>query len=1191
MYGGGYLYLKRLEIQGFKSFADKVELEFNSGITVVVGPNGSGKSNVVDAIRWVLGEQSAKTLRGMRMDDIIFSGSSNRRPVGMAQVSLTLDNSSGIFPLDYNEVTVSRRLYRSGESEYLINKVPCRMKDIHQLFMDTGVGKEGFSVIGQGKIDEVLSLKAEDRRNLIEEAAGIVKYRYRKREAERKLEDTEQSLLRINDIVGELTEQLGPLKEQADKAKQYQNWKKELDQWEISLAVHAIEENQTKEQELNKLLEELEDRLTQANTQYHQLSSQIENYRFENQQLDQYISDLQKNYYDVNTQLERQEHQIEMFKERKKGIIAQINRINLDLKGLQNEKKNLNINIQNKQQELEQLVGEYNEAVNIVQELTETIDKYKNNLIDNNSLLEDYKSQVIETLQEKANINNEITRLVNEINISQRRYQQLDEKIKNIKINLQEAERQLSLIENEKLKLLNNKKKTEEELQKVQDFLAKSSQEYNKLKKDIDTKQINYQQIKSRLQMLEEMEETGEGYQQGVKMILEMVRNNSKALTGVLGTVADVISVPQNLEIAIETALGGALQYLITDNDEAAQKAIDFLKAEKKGRATFLPLNTIKANRSNMQLNDTQVIGRAVELVNFEPRYLEVMEYLLGRIWVVKDLATAVKLGKKTKFSVRMVTLEGELITPGGALTGGSYSKQKTGILTRKRLLKELSQKLVKLEEEISIFKQKLVINELKQQELTEKIDNCKDLLQTQILHMAEMDNKKEQVLRDIQRISTEKEINLLEQGEIENQIKSYEKEKERFSRELNKLQIKNQDIEQQITDLQEHLKEIAAAQENLTEDLNDKKIAVATLKQAKDMKKELLAQLEQRLNTSKKEEIKLLDEISQLETRLQELEENIKEAEDKIKEFTGNLEKLQRNIEEQKEKRAGLVQVHSSLEKEIKSQQLIIEQLKNDIYQNNMKVTRVQMEINSSQEKLREQFGCDFQEALELRLEIESKKNVTRRISELKDFISQLGLVNFAAINEYERVKQRLEFLSKQLADLEEAKTSLLKVIKDMDQIMMKKFKETFSQVNEAFNLVFKEMFGGGSASLKLSDADNLLETGIEIIAQPPGKKPQTLSLLSGGERAMTAIALLFAILKVKPSPFCVLDEIEAALDEANVDKFANFLKSFVEKTQFIIISHRKGTMEAADVLYGVTIEEHTGVSKLISVKLSEAV
>lgn len=1186
------MYLKRLEIQGFKSFAEKVELEFNSGITVVVGPNGSGKSNVVDAIRWVLGEQSARTLRGTKMEDIIFSGTNSRRPLGLAQVSLTMDNSAGIFPLDYNEVTITRRLYRSGESEYLINKVPCRMKDIHQLFMDTGMGKEGFSVIGQGKIDEILSLKAEERRSLIEEAAGIVKYRYRKKEAERKLVDTEQSLLRINDIIVELSEQLGPLEEQAEKAKQFQGWKKELDQLEISIAIEAINENEKKENEIKGQLTFLEDNITEANTKYLQLASQLENERFSSQDLDQKIASLQQKFYDINSQINEEEHQVEMLEERRKSSLENLSRIKNEINDLENQEHNLASEINEKENQLTEAISNYEKALLVIKELAATIDEQKAVYSDSSQMLEENKSQVFEALQEKAAINNQITRLESDFALLIRKKEALMERASKISLDLDSLYAQQSELQKEKNKLAEINKNGQEALLQMQEKQNEGNSTLENIKKEIEKKQLIYQQTFSRLQILEEMEESGEGYQQGVRSILELASSKKlSSIDGIIGTIADIISVPPEFETALETALGGALQYIVTTDDIAAQKAINYLKTEKKGRATFLPLNTIKFTKANIKLDSPEVIGRAVDLIKFDPKYQSVMEHLLGKVWVINNLQALVEVGKKTNFAYRMVTLDGEIITPGGALTGGSYRKQKTGLLARKRLIKELSQELIKRNQEIELTKSNLIEQEQLLEKLSSEIIKQKELLQQNQLKLQDLENRGEYLNQEIKRTFDDKTACSMEQEEIQDQIIFNEKERDNLQKDSELKAGMISETENKIKLLQESIKEIAAVQDGLIEDLNEKKIKTATLEQSIKVMREQVSSLEINSQKIRQQKQNLTREKVELEEKILQIDEDVSKIKQRIYSLTQDSVDLEQRIKTDKEKRVSVQDLISNLEKELKQKQIELDRVKSEIYDQKMKLTKVEMEIASRREKLKEQFGYEYSEALNYIVDIQNKRNVIKRINELKTGISDLGVVNFAAIAEYERVSQRLEFLTKQLSDLQEAKASLIKVIKDMDQIMNNKFSETFNLVNQAFKNVFNEMFGGGSASLELTDANNLLETGIEIIAQPPGKKQQPLSLLSGGERAMTAIALLFAILKVKPSPFCVLDEIEAALDEANVERFSAFLKQYVHRTQFIIISHRKGTMEVADVLYGVTIEEDTGVSKLISVKLSEAV
>lgn len=1184
------MYLKRLEIQGFKSFADKVEIEFNPGITVVVGPNGSGKSNVVDAIRWVLGEQSAKTLRGMRMDDIIFSGSDGRKAVGLAQVSLTIDNSTGIFPLDFSEVTVTRRLYRSGDSEYLINKVPCRMKDIHELFMDTGVGKEGFSVIGQGKIDEILSLKAEDRRNLIEEAAGIVKYRYRKREAQRKLDDTEQSLVRVYDIISELKDQLGPLEEQANKARQYQVWKEEADQWEISVALYNIEENKGKLQESKEKTLYLEDQLTKDTTKFHSLQSRLEDLRLKAQHLDQEISQLQQNYYNTNRELEKHEHQIEMAKERKSSFISQLARLEDSTKNLTSEEEILREQLHKFSAEVKEVERQHQELTAKIEFLEENFNNHKQTIEEKNDLIEDQKSVLVDFLREIAKTNNEINSLENDLNNFKKSFSQLSQKLLEIQRLITQEEEKLASTTQYSEKLILKKSSLEKEISKLEKSLEDNKEKEQEFKALYEKKSEAYQQLKSHLNVLKEMEASGEGYQKGVKAILEAKKKDSDFAKGIIGTVADIIKVPGELETAIETVMGGSLQYLISENDQVAQRAIEYLKTTKKGRATFLPLNTISYQENNQNLQGDGVLGRASDLVQYDLKYKKIIEFLLGRIWVIKELGQAVALGKKYKFNIRMVTLDGELITPGGALTGGSYSRNTKGLLARKRLISQLIEKVQLAKEELVKLKEDLETIEINQVDIFQNISKLKDQLYNLSLEISQTQGQKEQIQREINRLNTEKEIVSFDQEQLEEQEQFSQKQITMLVNKAYELKEKHSQTELLIQQLETNKKDLALEQEDLLEKLNKEKISIATLEQVKINAKTRYQEIEERLNKLLQEKYNINEEMRVLEDEVLQLESLIIDNQEKVKEFNNSLNNLESLLQDIKAKRTNCTEEIVEVEKEIKEKSALIEEMSLKKHQEELNLAKVKGELDNNTNRLQESFNLTYEEALPRRREIASIKNVKKRINELRSLIEELGLVNFAAINEFSRVSQRLEFLEKQTEDLNEAKSTLSKVIIEMDQIMVKKFNETFEQVNVNFSEVFTQLFEGGKAFLKLTDKEDLLETGIEIIAQPPGKKSQTLSLLSGGERAMTAIALLLAILKVKPSPFCVLDEIEASLDDANVIKFAQYLKRFSQDTQFIMISHRKGTMEIGDFLYGVTMELN-GVSKLISVKLSEAI
>lgn len=1176
------MYLKQLEIQGFKSFAEKVEIDFTKGITAIVGPNGSGKSNVVDAIRWVLGEQSAKNLRGSRMDDIIFSGSSKKRATGMASISLTINNTRGLLPLDFNEITVTRRLYRSGESEYLINKVPCRLKDIYELFMDTGVGKEGFSIIGQGKIDEILSLKPEDRRNLIEESAGIVKYRYRKTEAKRKLSDTEQSLLRVNDIIFELEEQLGPLEEQAQKAAKYNEWKKELDDWQISLLVDEVEKNKKIEIDLKDKLRMLEHKLTESDTEYHKLESEITSQRLDIQKKEQLLADLQQKYFDANSELEKNAHHVDMAKERKSNLNEQIIRLEKEITSLLENEKSLRDDILKNQTELNLVNDNYKNSTIKIATLLDELSLKKQDLEENSSLLEKHKNKIFNVLQENAKIDNEISRINNEIEFKNSQSLEITNKITEVKEQISLLKENLAKTRTQKENLTKQKKELEDNLKGIEEELETKLYTEKKLKEKYDLAQIEFTKTKSRLQVIKEMEEAKEGYQFGVRSVLD------KNFKGIIGTVADIITVPKNLELAIETALGGSLQNIITENDRSAQDAIEYLKKEKKGRATFLPLNTVKGKRQEVSFDDPDVLGRAIDLVQFDPKFEGVMEFLLGRILIISNLSKAVSIGKRKSLPFRMVTLEGDLVAPSGALTGGSYKKQKSGLLGRKRLVNELTEKIISFKEDLTSIKEKIDMCDKEKNQSIERISSLKSDLEKTFFLLHEKNNLEVNILKELKLLVSEEENKKIEKEKLITEINNLKDKQKSLVEKLQKLTLDNQDNDKKTEELKDLIEELKKLESIWTDKVNEEKINNATLRQTKmlteNRQKDLevaVVNLKNNLEKIENEKINLSERIAEIDKQIENEKINKNKLISVLEEYNINLE----NLKNEKDTISEDVILRENNAKKLKKNIDIIHKEK---YQNEMKITKIDLSLRSSQSKLLENHQISYEEALRNKKTIDDLSSILNRIEELEASIKDLGLVNFTAINEFERVKERLEFLKVQYGDLTDAKESLNKVINEMDGIMVKKFKEAFESINEAFMKVFSELFEGGKAYLELTDEKDLLNTGIEIIAKPPGKKPQTLSLLSGGERAMTAIALLLGILKVKPSPFCVLDEIDSALDEANVNRFAKYVKDFSGKTQFIIVSHRKGTMEVGDVLYGVTIED-SGSSKLISVKLSD--
>lgn len=1185
------MYLKRLEIQGFKSLADKIELNFNPGVAGVVGPNGSGKSNISDAIRWVLGEQSAKTLRGAKMEDIIFSGSEKRRPVGMAEVSLTIDNTSGRFPLDFSEVTVTRRVFRSGESEYLINKTPCRLRDIHELFMDTGVGREGYSIIGQGKIDEILNAKAEDRRQLIEEAAGIVKYKNRKLHAARKLADTEQNLLRISDIIGELSAQVGPLQEQAATAEQYLDFKEELSKLEINLFVHQLEEVGGKLDEILTETNEKKQTALSAETELRVAESKAEELKLKINKLDEEITEVQQAVFDLSNAVEKNEAAVKVAEERRRGLNRDKERLTAELAEIRQRIETVKNQHAGEVTALNELRGKIAIGQNDLAEKEVRLTEVETSLGNDETGIETGKGDIIESMNEMAAVRNELGNL----EVSEKNHEKRIGQLTNERADAEEQaagiKNALALAEIEYKNLKQGITKAEDDLNRHNNQQEVQETQLAAIRSSISDNLRLLGSRESRLKVLEEMQQDYEGYYRGVREVLKAGKTGK--LKGICGVVGELLQVPEEYATAVEVALGGAVQFIIVETDRDAQQAIEFLKAGKAGRATFLPLNTIRAGEPDKSLqkviNSKDCLGTAAELVKIDERFNNILRFLLGRIAVLKNLDRARESAKESGYRHKLVTLDGDIINPGGSFTGGSQSKNNTGLLGRaaeiEKLQKEMQQ-LLKLRNKLSIDENKMLEDLRKTQE--NAAANRKIIQEKQVLltgagkDLEQQKNEQERNERLIQAADMEME-------QEKDEIAQLNGKREVLNKQLAQLERNNQELKQSIDLMQEKLKNNQELKDLVNSEITATRVQLAALEQEAAGYEQLLARANssvEELKAQVRSKEKELDGIGTTEAFTDQEIEGLKEQRVKQMQEKGEAEdRLNRARGERHSDIAALNEMESMNKQALKQ----IGQLQEQIHSLDVRRARLEMEMENARQRLMEEHELTFEEAVLMKTEIKNRREVTSRIKELKGLIAELGTVNLGAIEEYARVKERYEFLTVQHNDLEEAKLSLYKVIEEMDEIMTRRFREAFQTINTNFCETFTELFGGGKADLQLTDSTNLLETGIEIVAQPPGKKPQHLSLLSGGERALTAIALLFAILMAKPSPFCVLDEIEAALDEANVDRFARYLKEFARDTQFIVVTHRKGTMEVADVLYGVTMDE-SGVTKLVSMRLADA-
>ena len=1182
------MYLKKLELQGFKSFANKTSLEFMPGITTVIGPNGSGKSNISDAIRWVLGEQSMKSLRGTKSEDIIFAGTENRKSQGFAEVSLVIDNQDAKLPIEFAEVTITRRLYRSGETGYFINKAPCRLKDILELIMDTGIGKDGYSIIGQGKIDEILSNKSEDRRGIFEEAAGIIKYRTRKAESEKKLEQAKLNLLRVNDILSEIEVNLDPLKLQAEKAKKFLSLRDELKTIEIGLFLVNIESYKVKLKELLKNIDELNFQIDDENVNLNNLQQEKDKIK---QGLDDLIisieemqnlsfestNKIEKINADINVARERITNNKENFDRYLKEIEEQETRkveLNTEKEERQNKKINLSTNKEKFTKELE-------EKEKMLAEITAKLSQEETEIEDKKKIVEE--SQDLKYDKREGIKTQEIV------------YENL---VKREKVLQQELQETISELDEKRLyktdiakvftKIEAKRNEYSKKIEEIEEKKTESSKRVAEFETVINNLESEIRVKNSKCKFLQEMEKEKEGYQKAIKEILLECDRNAFLKKGVHDVLANLITVPKEYETAIEIALGGTLQNIVTDTEEDAKKLIEYLRKNNLGRASFLPISSVKGKKVDHLIKNglSGVIGIASDLVKTAPKYEEIILNLLGKTVVVEDMDTAIILARQNKYGFKIVTLKGDIINPSGAISGGSIKQNTTNIIGRAGQIKDLLSELSKLEKNLEKVKNekkeyiKSITSILEQAETIEKEAQSSEItyatekqkVESIEEAIAKLENKLANLKKESLDIEKTKEQTLITKARYETEIKELEQKMETLNGQISVFAEKNKDNQKYIDDL--------------NFDITNLKISVSSFDESANSLDEIIARIDQDiLNIEKGITVKKEQRIK-IEQDNKMLEEQITNLNNQIEEIKQNVNQSVEKVEELKKKRQEENSRLDNVELSIAEKLKLLENLKGETSKLDIKKSKIDVELEQIEQKLWEDYEITPNNAEQ---EFEKPKNVqttTKRVKELKEQIKNLGSINIDSIEEYRQTKERYDFMCEQRLDLEDSSAKLRKVIQDMTKIMKEQFAEKFNIINKNFGEVFKELFGGGKAELKLTDEENILECGIDIEVQPPGKKLQNMTLLSGGEKAFTAIALLFAILKINPAPFCVLDEIEAALDDVNVYRFAEYLKKFADETQFLVITHRKGTMEAADTVYGITMEEN-GISKLLSMQL----
>ena len=1180
------MYLKRLELQGFKSFADKTVLEFMPGITTVIGPNGSGKSNISDSIRWVLGEQSIKSLRGAKSLDIIFAGTENRKSLGFAEASLIFDNTDGTLPIEYQEVVITRKIYRSGETGYYINKTPCRLKDVIELFMDTGIGRDGYSIIGQGKIDEILSNKSEDRRHIFEEAAGIVKYRARKEETEKKLEHTKLNLLRINDILSEIEQNIEPLRIQSDKAKQFLNLREELKNIEIGLFLYNIEKYR---EDLKKIAEDeeiMKDTLNQEEGKLERINALKEELKIQIEEITSKIEEVQNIGFESKNEIEKANSEINVAQTKIQNNNENRNRYEEDIKEYKQRIEDLKEEKEQKKSRKDNLKKNKEKFENELKQKEEELSKITSKLTEKELQYEEKKKIVEENTEKRYELQTEIGTDKANLENHKKRKEQLKQEISNnisdldsTRIKKEEIIKEFQKIESEKNKL---SKELEQRLSKREE----ANERINQFENEINIL-ANEMRIKdSRLKFLIETEKEKEGYTKSVKELLKACDSIKELGRGTYGVLANIVTVPKEYETAIEMCLGASLQNIVTESEDDAKRLIEYLKTNNLGRASFLPISSVKGKKlEKIKSHANGIIGIASDLVQYEKKYEQIILNLLGRTVIVDTMQTAIALARTENYAYRIITLQGDVINPSGLITGGSVAKKTVNILGRSREIESLEKEVKQLKETINKLDTEKQEYILTNENVIEETENVERMLQEIDITYATEKQRVVSIEENVERLANRLSKSREEVSEIEKQMIEIEEERQYKEEEIAKITDKNNSLVEEINKFAEANKEEQKYIDDLNFDITNLKISVSSF----DESESSILEMEERINQdiqNNERSLKMKEQqIEQIKIDNINLEQEIENAKNKIKDIEEKVKNSGKIIEDLRSQRQEKNEKLSKKEEEQVAEFKVIEDLKAQNIKLEVKKNKTEEDCNNIINKMWEEYELTPNSATQYE-KPENVANTQRRVNNLRADINNLGSVNIDAIKEYENLKSRYDFMCEQRLDLENTMSKLQEVIQDMTKTMKQQFKEQFEIINKNFGEVFRELFGGGKAEVILTDENNILECGIDIEVQPPGKKLQNMLLLSGGERAFTAIALLFAILKINPAPFCVLDEIEAALDDVNVYRYADYLKKFSKDTQFLIITHRKGTMEAADTVYGVTMEEK-GISKLLSMKL----
>lgn len=1174
-------------MQGFKSFADKTIIDFEDGITAIVGPNGSGKSNILDALRWVMGEMSAKTLRGANMQQIIFAGTETRKPLNFAEVSLILDNTDRAFPIDFDELVVTRRVFRSGESVYMINNAACRLRDVQELFMDTGIGKGGYSMIGQGNVAQILSTKAEDRRDFFEGAAGVSKYKHRKEEAQRKLDNTNENLTRVNDITTELEGQLAPLESQSKKARKYLEYYEEFKGLDVSMSVITLKKNEGLLGKATEDLNNVADEMTSLREKGDETTRRIDELISMSQAKDEEKQEKDNESAACESLRSGAQNDIAIAKNNIENNKKNIERIDREIEQQKLRTEDMRAQIAAKKEKIEESKAEAKRLEDLFADISDN----NKNIFDAVSA----KKDEITALRGELSVKREeaTAKKANIEGAEELRAEFLSRR------EALEAEKETKVADTETLRkqiaeTLERAEQSEEKFKQMNERVTTVTEELDVKKAELDKilrqkadLTVKNDSMTSKKRILEGMENEYEGYAQSVKLVLKAPELKTRLI---YGTVSGLIEVEKDYVTAIETALGGAMQNIIVDSEEDAKAAINLLKEKRGGRATFLPVSAVKARRLDNEkevLSESGVLGIASDLVKCDKKYRAVLESLLGRTVVAEDIDSAIALSKKYGYKFRTVTLSGEVLNSGGSMSGGS-NNNKSGFLSRANEIKELSAEIANTAKRLNALAAEEESMSAEVQTVTNRLDSYLPLLR-EYENDALIARNSAQHLEDSMKQSGESSKGIETQlSAIEEQLKTSGEDIARLISEQRSAERRANEIEEKIKAEEEALEKLEQDKELAASSVMEQTIKIRELTSGIEAEQSAISMLLESIEAATAEEASKLEEKQFFITDSERAEQEIDEAEEKIEEYKKRAEIIKLAISEILAEKEKIIAEQREIQENNKEYTDKLVLLQQEYSRAENKCEKIRLESETITSRLWEDYELTVLMAEESAQEVADEKEAAKRVAELKGKIKALGNVNMDAIEEYKNVKERFEFLSTQKADLEAAIDNLNKIISSTQELMEEHFTKQFAEINKSFQNVFSELFGGGKGRLYLSEPDNILESGIEIEAQLPGKTLQNMSLYSGGERSMIATALLFAILAVKPTPFCVLDEIDAALDDVNVSRFATYLKNYLDDTQFVVITHRRGTMEAANVLYGATMQEK-GVTKMLSLQIDD--